>query len=84
MLTLCHGGLCEIKVRENKVTGKKGNFFTGCEIKVTGRKGIQNKRYLIFDENCNSVKERYNTLVFISEKRNVICRCEIKVSFLYG
>ena len=64
--------LCEIKVSENKVTGKKGKFFTGCEIKVTGRKGIQNKRYLTFGENCNSVKKRYDTLVFILEKKNVI------------
>ena len=75
--------MCEIKVSENKVTGKKGNFFTGCEIKVTGRKGIQNKRYPIFEENCNSVKKRYDTLVFILEKGNVILGCGINLSFLY-
>ena len=65
-------GLCEIKASENKVRGKKGKFFSGCEINVTGRKGIQHKRYLIFGENCNSVKKRYDTNLFILEKGKVI------------
>ena len=64
--------MCEIKVSENKVTGKKGKFFTGCEIKVTGRKGIKNKRYPIYSENCKSVKKMYDLLVFILEMENVI------------
>ena len=63
----CQDGLCEIKESENKVTGKKGKFFTGCEIKVTGRKGVQNKRYPIFEENCNSVKKGMIHLFYLRE-----------------